>query len=467
MSATRRRSREARVSRGARDLANILRTKGRREEALALYRRGVAHRSGFCRRALQLRRDAARDGGAWRRRSRPSSARPLEAPGEAIHNNLASPAYERNRFAEAVESYRRALAIRPSSWRRSTTWQRARPLGRNGRGDRDLPRGDREGARHGVRAQQPRVILQERGQSTRRSPATSARRDPARPSRRAQHVGYLLQERTPPRGDGALTSALAANPGYARADTTSPSRISPSASSSRDGAATTRAIGPCRPSPCRDPTRFPGSRRPTWARAARSRYGASRGWATSSSTPRSCGPRARVKEFVLESTSASCPPSARASRVERGFAGRVRRGVRALRPPCTMGALRGCCAHARELGAARARCSRPIRASTRLSRAARRPGARIVASRGRSFQPTGRAYVQRKKIRVAGSVRRALARGSLCLLDLQYGDTAAEREAFAQPAGSSRASTTSTSSRTWTACSRRSRPATSSSRRAT
>jgi hypothetical protein len=53
----------------------------------------------------------------------------------------------------------------------------------------------------------------------------------------------------------------------------------------------------------------------------------------------------------------------------------------------------------------------------------------------RSFQPSGRGYVQRKKSASLEVFVPLSRREDLRLLDLQYGDTAAEREAFVQAGG--------------------------------
>jgi tetratricopeptide (TPR) repeat protein len=59
------------------------------------------------------------------------------------------------------------------------------------------------------------------------------------------------------------------------------------------------------------------------------------------------------------------------------------------------------------------------------------PGTRTVAISWRSFQPKGRGYVQRKKSAPLEAFAPLADRADLRLLDVQYGDTAAEREAFA------------------------------------
>ncbi|HUJ01506.1 MAG TPA: tetratricopeptide repeat protein [Usitatibacter sp.] len=63
------------------------------------------------------------------------------------------------------------------------------------------------------------------------------------------------------------------------------------------------------------------------------------------------------------------------------------------------------------------------------------PGARVVGISWKSVQPKGRGYVQRKKSMPLAEFAALSGRGSLRLLDLQYGDTAAERAAFAAQGG--------------------------------
>jgi tetratricopeptide (TPR) repeat protein len=63
------------------------------------------------------------------------------------------------------------------------------------------------------------------------------------------------------------------------------------------------------------------------------------------------------------------------------------------------------------------------------------PGTRTVAISWRSFQPKGRGYVQRKKSAGLNAFLPLARRADLRLLDVQYGDTVAEREAFMQAGG--------------------------------
>jgi len=76
----------------------------------------------------------------------------------------------------------------------------------------------------------------------------------------------------------------------------------------------------------------------------------------------------------------------------------------------------------------------PARAAAYRERI-RAPGTRAVAISWRSFQPKGRGYVQRKKSAGLDAFLPLSRRGSLRLLDVQYGDTRAEREAFARAGG--------------------------------
>jgi tetratricopeptide (TPR) repeat protein len=63
------------------------------------------------------------------------------------------------------------------------------------------------------------------------------------------------------------------------------------------------------------------------------------------------------------------------------------------------------------------------------------PGKRLVGISWRSFQPKGRGHVQRKKSMDLALFHGMSLRPDLTLLDLQYGDTAAERGAFAASGG--------------------------------
>lgn len=63
------------------------------------------------------------------------------------------------------------------------------------------------------------------------------------------------------------------------------------------------------------------------------------------------------------------------------------------------------------------------------------PGSRLVGISWRSFQPSVRAYVERRKSAPLAAFRELSLRDDIRLIDLQYGDTAGEREAFARSGG--------------------------------
>jgi tetratricopeptide (TPR) repeat protein len=63
------------------------------------------------------------------------------------------------------------------------------------------------------------------------------------------------------------------------------------------------------------------------------------------------------------------------------------------------------------------------------------PGARVIGISWKSFQPKMRGHVQRKKSAPLESFLDLSRRDDIRLLDLQYGDTAAEREVFATAGG--------------------------------
>ena len=76
----------------------------------------------------------------------------------------------------------------------------------------------------------------------------------------------------------------------------------------------------------------------------------------------------------------------------------------------------------------------PARAMAYRARLAS-PSARVIGISWRSFQPSPRAYLQKKKSGSLAAFHALSQREELRLLDLQYGDTAAERGAFEQAGG--------------------------------
>jgi hypothetical protein len=73
--------------------------------------------------------------------------------------------------------------------------------------------------------------------------------------------------------------------------------------------------------------------------------------------------------------------------------------------------------------------------SGQARRALDRPGARLAAISWRSFQPKGRDALARQKSAPLEAFRALSLRRDLQLVDVQYGDTAAEREAFTRSGG--------------------------------
>lgn len=63
------------------------------------------------------------------------------------------------------------------------------------------------------------------------------------------------------------------------------------------------------------------------------------------------------------------------------------------------------------------------------------PGVQVIGVSWRSFQPSPRAYLQKKKSGSLGAFHDLSQREDLKLLDLQYGDTTAERAAFEKAGG--------------------------------
>jgi hypothetical protein len=66
------------------------------------------------------------------------------------------------------------------------------------------------------------------------------------------------------------------------------------------------------------------------------------------------------------------------------------------------------------------------------------PGRRLVGISWRSFQPHGRGILQRRKSASLLEFMALSRREDLTLIDLQYGDTAAERDAFIEAGGRAR-----------------------------
>jgi hypothetical protein len=70
-----------------------------------------------------------------------------------------------------------------------------------------------------------------------------------------------------------------------------------------------------------------------------------------------------------------------------------------------------------------------------MREALRAPGRRLVGISWRSFQPRARGFLQRRKSASLAGFHSLSRRDDVELLDLQYGDTAAERESFEAEGG--------------------------------
>ena len=259
------------------------------------------------------------------------------------------------------------------------------------------------------------VILQERGQVD-AAIACYERALAIQPDHHdaLNNVGYLLQETGRRREAMELYGrALAANPGYARAEY----NLALAHLAEREFGpgwklhdARYRTVPPVTvprqyPIPAFTAADLgPGPHARGMARAGRRRP------AAVFDAP--SGPRAACEGIRARSRRAPrARLQARASGVECGLAGRVRRGIRALRPSCADGSAGGpAAAHARELrepaeGAPRRR----FRARPRLSRAARRAGRAHRGHLVAQLPALGARLRAAQEIRVAGSVRCAFA----------------------------------------------------------
>jgi tetratricopeptide (TPR) repeat protein len=424
------------------NLANIFKVRGRIDEALAHYAEALRIDPEFA--------DALSNfGTALRETGRVGEALPLLEraarlkPGsEAIHNNLGIAYFERNRFAEAVESYRRALAIRP------TFAEALNNLGNSlsalGRQDEALAcyREVIEKAPNMPHAHSNMgVILQERGE-VEEAIACYERALAIQPDHHdaINNVGYLLQEQGRRReAMERYARALAVNPAYARA-------------AYNLGLAhlcefefgqgwklhdaryrTVPPIAVARPFAI---ARFTSADLDQGRRVAVWReQGVGDQLLYSTLVPEL---EPRVKAFVLEVD----------ARLIAAFK-RAHPAWNVVSPEQSGAAFADCDRHAslgtlaeilRPTLASFANqpgsllAADPARAQAYRERLAA-PGARRVGISWRSFQPSARGYVQRKKSAPLEAFGKLSGRADLRLVDLQYGDTAVERETFAQGGG--------------------------------
>ena len=424
------------------NLGNALKAKGRTEEALDHYDKAVrfdprladAHSNygtalrevgraaeavGFLERAVELRPDS-----------------------EAALNNLGIAYFERNRFADAVERYRKALQLRPGFYEARNNLGNA--LAALGAADEALA------CYRDVIAQAPGyadahsnlgLLLQERGEV----PAAIACYERAlaidpNHADAINNMGYLLQEQGRRRDAMALyRRAFETNPGFARAGYNlalahlcefefEPGwRLHELRFRTKPPIAVARAFD------------VPAFAREDWDRGHRLAIWREQG----------------VGDQLLYSTMAA-EVAARAQTFVLEVDRRLLAAYRRAHPDWNVVA-------SEDSGAAFASCDRHVSEASLagmlrpdlesfdnqpsallaadLARSAgygerlAAPGTRVIGISWRSFQPKTRGFLQAKKSAPLAAFAPLAGRNDVRLLDLQYGDTALEREEFARAGG--------------------------------
>ncbi len=424
------------------NLANALKAKGDRDGALQHYREAVRLDPNLADALSNL-------GTALRESGKPEEAvallekalalRPQSA---AVLNNLGIAYFERNRFADAVAAYRRALALQPDFHEaRNNLGNALAALGEN----------DEAGACYAaVLAQSPDnadahsnlgIIEQERGDLA-AAMASYGRALALRPDHAdaLNNLGYLLLEQGQRRDAMALyRRALEANPQSTRAGYNlalahlSGREFAPGWDLHELRFETSPPVAVARTFP------FPAFTADDWGRGQRIALWSEQGvgdqllYSTLATEV-----AARGERFVLE-TDRRLVAAFRRAHPDWDVVGREHSAAafaqcdrhlsvgslpRLLRP--TVESFRR---QPRALLAAD-----PARAEEFRSRLAA-PGTRRIGISWKSFQPKMRGHVQRKKSAPLVAFTQLSHRGELRLLDLQYGDTAAERAAFATEGG--------------------------------
>ena len=424
------------------NLANVLRARGRADEAMRHYAAALAIDPQLAD-ALSNYGTALREAGradeAIAFLERAAQLRPGSA---AAHHNLGSVYFERNRFAEAAACERRALEIDPKLHE-----------ARNNLGNALAAMGAEEEAiacyREAI-AQAPDhpdahsnlgIVLQERG-DVEAAIACYERALALRPDHAdaMSNMGYLLQEQGRRRDAMALyRRALAADPASARAaynlgiahlcerEYEPGWKLHELRFRTKPPVAVARALGV----PVFSAADWNGGRRlAVWRE-----QGVGDQLLFSTLLPEVA---ARGQDFVLEAD----------ARLVAAFA-RAHPEWQVVAPEGSTGAFAACDRHIsvaslagllRPSAESFARQPRALLAAD-PARAARfrerlaSPGERLIGISWRSFQPKARGYVQGKKSAPLESFLNLSRREDLRLVDLQYGDTAAERSAFAAKGG--------------------------------
>ncbi len=430
-------AREARFAAAHNNLANALRQAGRREESLRHYEAAVAidpeladaHANYGT--ALQ---EQGRFADALRLLERAAGLRPASA---AIQNNLGIAYFAMNRLAEAEAAYRRALALDPEFYEALNNLANA--LASAGRDDEAMAYYHRVIERapgHADAHSNLGLQLQERG-AIDEAMACYARALALKPDHAdaLNNQGYLLQEQGRRAEAMALyRQALAADPRSARA-AYNLGLAQLCERHFREGWEgcemryyTTPPIAVLRPFTI--PTFSAGD----WGNGHKLAIWREQGigdqvlYATL--VPEL---EARGQDFVLEID----------ARLHAAFT-RSHPNWKVVAPEQSQAAFAGC---DRQLaGASLPRLLRPsvesferqpralLRADPGRAAAYRarlaRPCARLVGISWRSFQPKARSFLERKKSAPLAAFAPLSRRADVTLLDLQYGDTAAQREAF-------------------------------------
>ena len=424
------------------NLANIFKVQGRLDEAMTHYGHAV-------RLDPQLADALSNLGTALREAGRAEEAIGLleravrlKPQSEAVHNNLGIAYFEHNRFAEAVACYRKALELRPAFYE-----------ARNNLGNALAALGALDEAiacYREVIAQAPDypdaysnlgLILQERGDVAAAiacyEKALALRPDHADA---INNMGYLLQEQGRRRDAMALYArALEADPGNARAGYNlglahlcelefEPGwKLHELRYYTKPPIAVPRAL-PIPPFTAADWGR--GRRLAVWRE-----QGVGDQLLYSTLLPELA---ARGQEFVLEADARLIAAYRRAhpqwnvvapGDSDAAFASCDRHIALGSLPRLLRPSLESFAGQPRALLAADATRASAFR--ERLAGA----GARVAGISWRSFQPKTRGYLQAKKSAPLEAFMGLSRKTDLRLLDLQYGDTAAEREAFAARGG--------------------------------
>ncbi|MGE5095051.1 MAG: tetratricopeptide repeat protein [Betaproteobacteria bacterium] len=424
------------------NLANALKAKGRAEDALAHYAQAVRFdpqlADAYSNWGTALR-EMGRVDEAIALLERAAAMKPRSAE---IQNNLGIAYFERNRFREAVDCQRRALALEPGFHE-----------SRNNLGNALAALGEETQAiacYEEVLAQLPQhadahsnlgLLLQERG-DVEGAIGEYERTLAIRPDHAdaLNNYGYLLQEQG--RREEAMAlyrRAMEANPRSARAAYNLGLSHLCRFEFGEGWRLCELRYHTTPPVAVLRPFRVPAFTEADWGKGHRIAIWREQGIGDqllySTLLPEL---EARGESFVLEIDKRLVPAYRRAhpgwnvvppEESEKAFAGCDRHLAIASLPRLLRPARESFERQPRALLAAD-----PDRASAYRERL-RAPGVRVIGISWRSFQPSPRAYLQKKKSGSLAAFHALSQREDIRLLDLQYGDTAVEREAFARAGG--------------------------------